>query len=283
MNMGKRFLVVSVLVLGLLVSGSVWAKEKTEVPAKVKDAIQKVLNKNYKGLEIVDIWETPVKGVYAVVIENEVFKKSIFMFSGDGKYYFPYNALLRSGDDENVVYVEAVRRGAIKLPRGADATDLLKRVDKSKIPYIDGKKPPKEIVLFFDPLDVRSRKEIQRLKELGFKAYLQPVNWFGLPSTKADIFLWDLWNKGKKKEFFKYLQVNDDEVLKKLREESKKINVDDSKYKDMMDEINKVSFYISMKLQVKEPPLLSVGNELFGGYMGGELLKLHLFPPKNAK
>lgn len=51
----------------------------------------------------------------------------------------------------------------------------------------------------------------------------------------------------------------------------------------MMDEINKVSFYISMKLQVKEPPLLSVGNELFGGYMGGELLKLHLFPPKNAK
>ncbi len=277
--MAKRFLVAVVVMMGLVFCGPSWAKEKSEVPAKVKNAIQEMLNKNYKGLEIVDIWETPIKGVYAVVLENEAFRKNLFMFSGDGKYYFPYNVLLRSGDDENVVYVEAVKRGAIKLPKGADGTKLVERVNKKMVPYVEGKKPPRDIILYFDPLDVRSRKEIQRLKELGYKAYLQPMSWMGLPSTKASIFLWSLWKEGKKKEFFKYLQVDDEEALKKMVEESKKFNVDDPKYKEMLDEMGKVSFYIS-NLKVKEPPLLSIGNELFGGYMGKELLKLHLFPPK---
>jgi hypothetical protein len=43
----------------------------------------------------------------------------------------------------------------------------------------------------------------------------------------------------------------------------------------MLDEMGKVSFYIS-NLNVKEPPLITIGDELFGGYMGSELLKLHL-------
>ncbi len=277
--MAKRVLVIAVVVMGLVVGGSCWAKGKPEVPVKVKTAIQNMLNKNYKGLEITDIWETPIKGVYAVVLENEAFKKNLFMFSADGKYYFPYNVLLRSGDVENVVYVEAIKRGALKLPRGADGTKLAERVNRKIIPYVDGKKPPKEIILYFDPLDVRSRKEIERLKELGYKAYLQPMAWMGLPSTKASIFLWSLWREGKKKEFFKYLEVDNDKALKKMIEESKKFNVDDPKYKDMLDEMGKVSFYIS-RLQVKEPPLISIGDQLFGGYMGGELLKLQLFPPK---
>ena len=276
--MVKRCLVVAV-VFGLLMCGPSWAKEKSGAPAKVKNAIQKMLDENYKGLQVVDVWETPIKGVYAAVLENEAFRKNLFMFSADAKYYFPYNVLLRSGDDENVVYVEAVKRGAKKLPKGADGSRLVERVNKKTVPYVDGKEPPKEIILYFDPLDVRSRKEIQRLKELGFKAYLQPMSWMGLPSTKAAVFLWSLWKEGKKKEFFRYLEVSNDDALKEMVEKSKKVNVDDPKYKDMLDEMGKVSFYIS-NLKVKEPPLLSIGNELFGGYMGGELLKLHLFPPK---
>ncbi len=278
--MVKRILVIATVVFGLLAGGYAYAGQKPEVPAKVRSAIQGVLNKDYKGLQIVDIWETPVKGVYAVVLENEVFKRSLFMFGSDGKYYFPYGVLLKAGDEENVVYVEGIKRGSIKLPKGADGTKLNERVNKKMVPYIAGKEPPKQIILYFDPLDVRSRKEISRLRRLGYKVYLQPMAWAGLPSTKASIFLWSLWKEGKKKEFFKYLDVDDDQALKTMVQESKKFNVDDPKYKDMLDEMGKVSFYIS-NLQVKEPPLIAIGNELFGGYMGPELLKLHLFPPKS--
>jgi hypothetical protein len=156
--------------------------------------------------------------MHEVIVENKQGKKKVVFFSSDLKYYI-VGRVFTSDANKDITFLEAHKQGVLPPPKGIKVDP--KSINLKNAVLFKEKEGARDAILFADPLDPVSRKEVLELRSLGFNVYVKLVPVYGPPSVKAFVYLLGL-KKEKPEKVIEALTFSPEKIQEIVDKSNKK-------------------------------------------------------------
>lgn len=162
---GKGILLMGFFML-LLVHSS-WASEPLS-KADVYKALSKI---GVKGIEIVALEPSPVKGLTMVFIKSSQGRMGTFLLTEDGQYLISGRMLDLNQGGKDLAEAIGIEKGYFPMPKGRDVNVAL---DLKGSPSFGPAKAP-QVIVYFDPLCPYCLRELSDLRKLAIKGEIHLI------------------------------------------------------------------------------------------------------------